>query len=217
MSSSDLDNFLPENTVNENDLNEVAVHLGQGDSAALLDGRVQTAYDSITPASLGNAENSEKSEKGDKADKGDKSEKGDKKDKKIKSGQKVVSDALKTDMAAERTFFKWLWTGLHTGAIGTFIFVTFDTDKSDPYRIGVVAFAWIVAFALVLYGLYAYNRRRTALREGRIEILPPITREYGPLIVVVAIFLVVVSGLLYAILSGAAVHRGNKAQAFSGV
>lgn len=136
------------------------------------------------------------------------------KQKKEKSGQKLVSDALKTDMASERTFFKWLWTGLHTGAIGTFIFVTFDSDKEDPYRLAVVAFAWSIAFALVLYGLFAYHRRRRALREGRLDLLPEITREWGPCIVVVALALVIMSGFLYAIFSGVPPHKGSKHHAF---
>lgn len=211
MSSSDLESFLPDTDYNNVDnhnqnVNDVAVQNADGETTGLTDGRNDPSYDAIVPSTPGI---------GGKG--GPKGEKGDKKDKKGKSGQKLVSDALKTDMAAERTFFKWLWTGLHTGAIGTFIFVTFDTDKSDPYRLAVVGFAWIVAFSLVLYGLYAYNRRRTALREGRIEILPPVTREYGPYIVVVAVLLVVLSGLLYAVLSGSSPHKGSKSQAFGGV
>lgn len=139
------------------------------------------------------------------------------KKKKGKSGQKLVADALKTDMAAERTFFKWLWTGLHTGAIGTFIFVTFDDDKGDPYRLWVVGFAWFVAFALVLFGLYCYNRRRAALRSGALDDLPIYTRDYGPYIVVAAIVLVVGSGFLYALFSGANPRKSHKGDAFKGV
>lgn len=137
------------------------------------------------------------------------------KQKKEKSGQKLVSDALKTDMASERTFFKWLWTGLHTGAIGTFIFVTFDSDKEDPYRLAVVGFAWTIAFGLVLYGLFAYRRRRRALREGRLDLLPEFTREHGPCLVVICLGLVIGSGFLYAIFSGVPPHKGSKHHAFN--
>jgi len=136
------------------------------------------------------------------------------KSKKEKNPQKKVADLLKTDMAAERTFFKWLWTGLHTGAIGSFIFVTFDSDKSDPMRLFVVAFAWIVAFMLVLYGLFAYYRRREALRTGRIECIPNVTREHSPVIVVVALGLVVGAGLLYAAFTNSSPHKGKTANAF---
>lgn len=118
--------------------------------------------------------------------------------KKGKSGHKFVSEAVKTDMAAERTFFKWLWAGVHIGAIGTVISVTLGTDNHDPYRQAFVTFAWSVAFGLVLYGLFAYNRRRRALREGRLALLPEVTREWGPYIVVFALALVVGSGLLCA-------------------
>lgn len=126
-----------------------------------------------------------------------------KKPKKDKSGRKGVSDELKTDMAAERTFFKWLWTGLHTGAIGSFIFITFDSNKEDPMRIVVVGFAWLVAFLLVLYGTYAYYRRRHALRTGNIDVIPSFTREHSPLVVVVALALVVGAALSYALWGGA--------------
>jgi uncharacterized membrane protein YidH (DUF202 family) len=168
------------------------------ETAPLLGAQTQTqqSYDAVSPAPP-------KKSKKDK-DKG-------------KTGQKLVADALKTDMAAERTFFKWLWTGLHVGAIGTFIFVTFDTNKEDPYRLLVVSFAWSVAFGLVLYGLFTYNRRREALRQGRMEVLPWITREYGPCIVVAAVALVVCSGLAYAVFSGASAKESSKSGAFHGL
>lgn len=120
------------------------------------------------------------------------------KKKKEKTGQKAVSDALKTDMASERTFFKWLWTGLHTGAIGSFIFIAFDGDKSDPTRVIVVGFSWLVALALVLYGAFAFYRRRHALRTGDISVIPTFSREHSPLIVVTALALVVGTALVYA-------------------
>lgn len=115
-----------------------------------------------------------------------------------KKEQKAVSDALKTDMAAERTFFKWLWTGLHTGAIGSFIFVAFDGDKNDPTRLIVVGFSWVVALALVLYGAFAFYRRRQALRTGDLSVIPTFTREHSPLIVVTALALVIGTALVYA-------------------
>lgn len=124
--------------------------------------------------------------------------------KKAKSGEKQVSDAIKTDMAAERTFFKWLWAGLHTGAIGSLIVVKFGTDKEDPYRLPVLTFAWVIAFALVLFGLFGYNRRRRALHEGRMDMLPESARGWGPYVVVSALALVVGTSLLHAIFT-----RGN--------
>ncbi|KAI0563768.1 hypothetical protein FGB62_34g136 [Gracilaria domingensis] len=129
-------------------------------------------------------------------------EKPKKKKEKEKSPQKQVADLLKTDMAAERTFFKWLWTGLHTGAIGSFIFVTFDVDKEDPLRVVVVGFSWFIALLLVLYGTFAYYRRRHALRTGNIEHVPAFTREHSPLVVVSALLLVVGVTMTYALMQG---------------
>lgn len=122
------------------------------------------------------------------------------KKKKEKSPQKQVADVLKTDMAAERTFFKWLWTGLHTGAIGSFIFVTFDIDKGDPMRVVVVGFSWFIALLLVLYGTFAYYRRRHALRTGNLDHVPSFTREHSPLVVVSALLLVVGVTMTYAMM-----------------
>lgn len=136
--------------------------------------------------------------------------------KKAKDPQKAVSDQLKIDMASERTFFKWLWTGLHTGAIGTFIFITFDADTEDPMRLVVVTFAWAVAFLLVLYGLFAFYRRRQALRNGNMECVPSFTREHSPVIVVIALGLVIGSALFYAAVTSTRPHKGKAASAFGG-
>lgn len=122
-------------------------------------------------------------------------EKKEKKEKESKKNnpQKLVSDALKTDMAAERTFFKWMWTGLHTGAIGSFIAVAIDSnDENNKFRIYVIAFSWFVALLLVLYGTFAYYRRRHALRTGDLSQVPRFTREHTPLVVLFALVLVVV-------------------------
>lgn len=164
---------------NNTELSSVVVHTGIGNEV-----------DEITPAGskYGAIDPSDNEKKKDK----------DGKKKKDKSGQKAVADALKTDMAAERTFFKWLWTGLHTGAIGSFIFITFDGDKEDPMRLVVVGFSWLVALMLVLYGTVAYYRRRHALRTGDIGVIPTFQREHSPLVVVVALGLVVGTALVYA-------------------
>lgn len=159
----------------------------------------------------------EESGKETKAGKGEKEGKGGKKLK--KSGVKEVSDALKTDMAAERTFFKWLWTGLHTGAIGSFIFIAFDGDKNDPMRLVVVGVSWLVALVLVLYGTFAYYRRRYALRIGNINVIPRFTREHSPLVVLTALVIVIGSALGYAYTSDFRPNTaaaGTAANAFGG-
>lgn len=157
---------------------------------------VSSGYGAADPSPHGNVDDEiNNNNTGNKKEK--KKGKDDKKD--DKKATKAVSDALKTDMAAERTFFKWLWTGLHTGAIGSFIFVTFDTDKNDPKRLLVVGFSWLVALCLVLYGTFVYYRRRRALRSGEIEEIPEFTREHSPLVVVLSLLLVIGVSSVYAL------------------
>lgn len=54
----------------------------------------------------------------------------------------VPNDDMKTHMSNERTFFKWLWSGLRLGSIGTFVLGFFD-GKHDPLRLPLVAFCWV--------------------------------------------------------------------------
>lgn len=160
-------------------------------------GHVVIEVDEIQPVFIpqyGSVEDSK-----DKGDKGDKEKEKKKKAKKEKAEAKSVSDALKIDMAAERTFFKWLWTGLHAGAIGSFIFVTFDVGKHAESRLVVVGFSWIVALLLVIYGTVAYYQRRRALRMGNIEEVSGFMREHSPLVVLLALTAVVGLALGYAI------------------
>lgn len=124
-----------------------------------------------------------------------------------RKASKAVADILKTEMATERTFFKWLWTGLHTGAIGSIIFAIFDTDRKDPARLYVIGFSWMVALALVMYGALVFYRRRAALRSGDIEQVPRFTREHSPAIVVIALVSVIGVSMLYAAWKGGVLQR----------
>ncbi len=121
---------------------------------------------------------------------------------KKKKKAKELSDLLKIDMASERTFFKWLRTGMQIGAIGTFVFVALDHKQGSPWGIATVAFAWLVGFALVLYGLWSYYGRRAAMRSGDISHVPEFMREHAPLMVVISLVAVVVAGLAYAAVMG---------------
>lgn len=121
---------------------------------------------------------------------------------KKKKKAKELADLLKIDMASERTFFKWLRTGMQIGAIGTFVFVALDHKQGSPWGIATVAFAWLVGFALVLYGLWSYYGRRAAMRSGDISHVPEFMREHAPLLVVLSLVAVVVAGLAYAAFMG---------------
>mmetsp|Transcript_47853 Transcript_47853/g.117247 ORF Transcript_47853/g.117247 Transcript_47853/m.117247 type:complete len:148 (-) Transcript_47853:21-464(-) len=74
------------------------------------------------------------------------------------------SNDLKTAMGNERTFFKYLWTGLHVGTMGTWLLKFY----SEPGRteLGLVIVTWVVAFFLVGYGLYRFYHRRWAMTNG---------------------------------------------------
>lgn len=120
----------------------------------------------------------------------------------VRKTRKAITDALKLDMASERTFFKWLRTGMQVGAIGTFVFIAVDRHVRSPWGVATVAFAWSVGLALVLFGLCSYYSRRTALRTDTTECIPLFVREHSPAFVVVALVSVVTAGLAYAIFVG---------------
>ncbi|GAB0492003.1 hypothetical protein MMPV_003261 [Pyropia vietnamensis] len=124
-------------------------------------------------------------------------EAGEKKGKKGKKGKKAkkpqMKDDIKTSMASERTFFKWIWTGFHIGGVGTFILGFFSSD-SGYWRLSLVAFTWLVAFGGIFYGLAQFYRRRAALRDGRLE--PEAWENAHAPAIVVAMFTVVISSVL---------------------
>lgn len=57
-----------------------------------------------------------------------------------------------------------------------------------------MAFAWLVAFGGIFYGLAQFYRRRAALREGRLE--PEAWENPHAPAIVVAMFTVVISSVL---------------------
>mmetsp|Transcript_8451 Transcript_8451/g.17167 ORF Transcript_8451/g.17167 Transcript_8451/m.17167 type:complete len:153 (-) Transcript_8451:634-1092(-) len=78
--------------------------------------------------------------------------------------QNAGDDDIKTNMSNERTFFKWMWTGIHVGSLGTWVLRFF----ADPTRFDVflVFLTWVVAFCLMFYGLFRFYGRRWALKNG---------------------------------------------------
>lgn len=122
--------------------------------------------------------------------------------KKKKAGSGGTSDArafkdddIKTAMANERTFFKWLFFGFHIGAMGTFILTFFS--PAAPGRVTMVLFTWAVAFFFIFYGLARYYTRRTAIRNG---LRDPADWEdaAAPALMAGALLLVVGSIVVYA-------------------
>ncbi|KAA8494143.1 hypothetical protein FVE85_4118 [Porphyridium purpureum] len=88
---------------------------------------------------------------------------------------------LKTNMGNERTFFKWLFTALHVGTSGTWILKFFSAP--GPLELWLVLGAWVVAFAIVGYGLAGFYRRRKAIQTGSFE-----DEAVGPLAIVLLTF-----------------------------
>jgi uncharacterized membrane protein YidH (DUF202 family) len=124
----------------------------------------------------------------------------------------VKGDDLKTHMANERTFFKWLFTGFHIGAMGTFILSFYSDDSGQPGtgKILLCLAIWMVALVYVMYGLINFYRRRRALRQGLGK------EEWdsgaGPAYVVAGLVLVIGSVLVYSLVTGAAPRRWQQAQ-----
>lgn len=140
-------------------------------------------------------------------------EKGEKKKK--KEGKKV-SDLLKLNMANERTFMKWVVMGMHMGAIGTFVLLALDRDRSTVWGIFTLGFAWAVGFSFAFYGLVGYYGRRRALEKGDVTSDPAEGRAIFPIIVTMSMVAVVVAGLVYVGVAGqqpkptAPVHPASK-------
>lgn len=95
---------------------------------------------------------------------------------------------------------QWIWTTLNLGALGTFALAFFH-DDGFPYRLIVVAVAWMMGLFFALYGLLQFHRRRKALLSVTDD---PETWEspQAPAIVVAAFVLMLVTIIVYAIASG---------------
>ncbi|GAB0488909.1 hypothetical protein MMPV_000122 [Pyropia vietnamensis] len=113
--------------------------------------------------------------------------------------QKKIKDYMKTALSSERTFFKWIWTALNLGALGTFALAFFH-DDGFPYRLILVAIAWVMGLFFAIYGLRQFHRRRKALLSVTDD---PETWEspQAPAIVVAAFVLMLLSIIAYAIAS----------------
>jgi len=74
---------------------------------------------------------------------------------------------MKNHMANERTFFKYLFTGLHLGSIGTLVLTYFSAN--DASKLLLVAFIWLIAFGFMFWGLAGYYRRKHLMETGQFK------------------------------------------------
>jgi uncharacterized membrane protein YidH (DUF202 family) len=114
---------------------------------------------------------------------------------------------MKNHMANERTFFKYLFTGLHVGSIGTLVLNFFP--NTDITKIYLVIAIWVIAFAFMFWGLYGYYRRKYLMETGMFkdtQMLNP----HMPLIITSIFFGVVLLVVIYAVYVGHRSHPGVK-------
>lgn len=74
---------------------------------------------------------------------------------------------MKNHMANERTFFKYLFTGLHIGSIGTLVLTFFPND--DIHKLYLVIIIWLIAFFFMFWGLYGYYKRKNLMEMGKLQ------------------------------------------------
>lgn len=105
---------------------------------------------------------------------------------------------MKNHMANERTFFKYLFTGIHIGGIGTLVLSYFSTDNIT--KIYLVLFIWIIAFCFMFWGLYNYYKRKWMMESGLFKVTS-LLNPHTPAIVTATFIYIVLLILIYAILS----------------
>eukprot|EP00189_Rhodosorus_marinus_P011391 CAMPEP_0184742092 /NCGR_PEP_ID=MMETSP0315-20130426/5119_1 /TAXON_ID=101924 /ORGANISM="Rhodosorus marinus, Strain UTEX LB 2760" /LENGTH=151 /DNA_ID=CAMNT_0027212787 /DNA_START=74 /DNA_END=529 /DNA_ORIENTATION=- len=84
----------------------------------------------------------------------------------VEGDVKIVSkgDEIKSGLQAERTWFKWLFTGLQIGGFGTWLLKFFSTNSSETLIL--LTFSWVLALMVVLHGLSKFYSRRRAIKSG---------------------------------------------------
>jgi len=85
-------------------------------------------------------------------------------------------DEIKSGLQAERTWFKWLFTGLQIGGFGTWLLKFFSYD--GPETLIILIFSWVCALMVVLHGLSKfYSRRRWVALQLSASVLVHRTSE----------------------------------------
>uniref|UniRef100_A0A0A9XFN3 ATP-dependent zinc metalloprotease FTSH 4, mitochondrial n=1 Tax=Lygus hesperus TaxID=30085 RepID=A0A0A9XFN3_LYGHE len=105
---------------------------------------------------------------------------------------------MKNHMANERTFFKYLFTGIHIGGIGTLVLSYFTTN--DIRKIYLVLFIWIIAFCFMFWGLYNYYKRKWMMESGLFK-ATSLLNPHTPAIVTVTFIYIVVLIIAYALVT----------------
>lgn len=111
---------------------------------------------------------------------------------------------MKNHMANERTFFKYLFTGLHVGGVGTLVLSFFSRD--DGFKLALVITIWLIAFGFMFWGLYSYYHRKHLMESGHFkdsQMLNPHT----PAIISSIFLFVIVLVLAYAVYANGQVSK----------
>lgn len=115
---------------------------------------------------------------------------------------------MKNHMANERTFFKYLFTGLHIGGIGTLVLSFFAT--ADVNKLYLVLFIWLVAFGFMFWGLYSYYRRKRLMETGHFK-ETQLLNPHTPVIITIIFVSVIALVVAYAMISNQYPAKGSRA------
>jgi len=109
-------------------------------------------------------------------------------------------DEIKSGLQAERTWFKWLFTGLQIGGFGTWLLKFFSYD--GPETLIILIFSWVCALMVVLHGLSKFYSRRRAIKSGTKD-TDEFDSPYSVAFVVVVATIVVGGTVVYTVIKEA--------------
>ncbi|KAJ8904265.1 hypothetical protein NDN08_000789 [Rhodosorus marinus] len=120
----------------------------------------------------------------------------------VEGDVKLVSkgDEIKSGLQTERTWFKWLFTGLQIGGFGTWLLKFFSSD--GPETLILLIFSWVFALMVVLHGLSKFYSRRRAIKSGSKD-TDEFDSPYSVAFVVIATTIVVGGTVVYTVIKEA--------------